>query len=374
MHRSLPVVLLEVDSETEVISKVGKAAAIERLPVGVGVKGGIPNRGDLNDWWQGRSIPASRQNIRRALNTLGLSTTDKLPAQCFGLSLSDQYWVNPTEKPLKWDEINFFHNTFSQDVGDALFGNVPAVDATAKLNLVSPNNTSDGWLKKKWTIINDKRCLIKGGSDPFWQQPINEVMATIIMQRLNVPHVAYILTWEDGFPYSVCENFITAETELVSAFCIHNTKRITQELYHHYIDCCQTFGIPNIQESLDQMLTVDFLIANSDRHLNNFGAVRNADTLEWISAAPLYDNGSSLWYNHAIINEATPCKSQPFTEFHDTQIKLVKDFSWLNMSDLCGVDEEFYELLKLSPRISNTRRDELCLALKRQVACVTRYF
>lgn len=41
-------------------------------------------------------------------------------------------------------------------------------------SLISPDNTSDGWLKKKWTIIDGKRCLIKSGSAPFFQEPLNE--------------------------------------------------------------------------------------------------------------------------------------------------------------------------------------------------------
>ncbi|MDR3154072.1 MAG: hypothetical protein LBW85_07355 [Deltaproteobacteria bacterium] len=45
------------------------------------------------------------------------------------------------------------------------------------------------------------------------------------------------------------------------------------------------------------MLAVDYLIANTDRHLNNFGALRNAGTLDWIGFAPVYDSGSSLWHD-----------------------------------------------------------------------------
>lgn len=31
-----------------------------------------------------------------------------------------------------------------------------------------------------------------------------------------------------------------------------------------------------------------------DRHFNNFGVVRNADTLEWLGAAPIYDCGITM--------------------------------------------------------------------------------
>ena len=28
---------------------------------------------------------------------------------------------------------------------------------------MSPDNTTDGWLKKRWTVMDGKRCLLKGG-------------------------------------------------------------------------------------------------------------------------------------------------------------------------------------------------------------------
>jgi len=365
MHKNFPVVLIEIDSETGVVSKVGRSFAIERIPVGVSVRDGLPNRGDLNDWWQGRSIPASRQNIRQALKILGVSSTDELLTQCYGLSLCDQYWVNPVRNPLDWNEINFFDNPFSEDVGNALFGNAPM----GNLNLISPDNTSDGWLQKKWQIINGKHCLIKGGSDPFWQQSINEVMAAIVMRRLGILHVDYTLIWVDGYPYSVCENFVTCDTELVSAFYIHNTQRIadTHGLFKHYIECCELLGIPDIRQRLDQMLIVDYLIANTDRHMNNFGALRDVETLKWLYVAPLYDNGSSFWYNHAVVREDVAVKCQPFCETHEQQVGLVSDFSWINLSALTGVDDEINELLMASPWIDATRHKAICTSLIKRI-------
>ena len=45
------------------------------------------------------------------------------------------------------------------------------------------------------------------------------------------------------------------------------------------------------------MIVIDYLLANTDRHYNNFGAIRNANSLEWIGSAPIYDSGTSLWCN-----------------------------------------------------------------------------
>jgi len=368
MHKKTAVAEIEIDEETAVISKIGMVFAPEHIPVGISIKNSQPNRGDLNDWWHGRSIPTSRQNIREAIDRLGVSSEGKLITKSFGLSLSDQYWANPIINPLNWDQINFFNNPFSEYVGNILFGD--AVQE-GKVDLVSPDNTSDGWLKKKWVIIDGKRCLIKGGSDPYQQQPINEMIAALIMRRLSIPHVPYSVIWEHDLPYSVCENFITAQTELISAYYIHNVEKIrdVRQLYAHYLDCCAWLGIPNSRIHLDKMLAADYLIANNDRHFNNFGAVRNAETLEWIKPAPLYDNGSSLWYNQSVaaIQNAKTIKSQPFFNTHEEQIKLVKDFSWLNFTDLIGIDDEFNELLCKSPLIDAKRRDALCIALRNRV-------
>ena len=65
----------------------------------------------------------------------------------------------------------------------------------------------------------------------------------------------------------------------------------------HYVNLCEEHGIKNIRHSLDEMLVIDYIVANEDRHFNNFGVIRNAETLEWRSAAPIFDSGTSLGYN-----------------------------------------------------------------------------
>ncbi|MCL2047923.1 MAG: excisionase [Defluviitaleaceae bacterium] len=288
MHRKIAVAEIEIDTETATISEISNVLAPEHVPIGIRLVDGRPHRGELNKWWTARSIPASRQNFREAMAGLGVSCSEELLTRCFGLSLSDQYWVSPAENPLEWDNINFFDNPFSEDVGDILFGNA----SKDKLDLVSPDNTSDGWLKKKWKIIDGKRYLLKGGSLPFYQEPLNEACASAVMKRLDIPHIPYSVILQEEIPYSLCENFITRETELVSARYISDVaeKSNNTSAYRHFLDCCERLGIPSAQESVDKMITLDYLIVNEDRHYNNFGAVRNAETLEWLGLAPVFDS------------------------------------------------------------------------------------
>lgn len=48
---------------------------------------------------------------------------------------------------------------------------------------------------------------------------------------------------------------------------------------------------------MDYQTMVDFLTLNTDRHFNNFGVLRNPETLELVSVAPIFDNGNSMAYN-----------------------------------------------------------------------------
>ncbi|MCL2088660.1 MAG: excisionase [Oscillospiraceae bacterium] len=365
-HRKTAVAEIEINPKRANITAVGRVINANHLPVGITVVNNIPDIDDLNDWWQGRSIPASRQNFLRAMENMDVSSSQELILKCLGLSLSDQYWVNPVQNQLRWEDINFFDNPFSEDVGNALFCETMN---SRPLDLLAPDNTSDGWLKKRWKIIDGKRCLIKGGSDPFHQEPCNEAIATAIMQRLKINHIPYRVSIQKGLPYSICENFITSDTELVSGFYIHNTRRIKNpnDFYTHFLECCNELKIPNAQEDFDKMLTLDYLIANKDRHMSNFGAVRNAQTLEWTGLAPVYDSGTSLWHNKLDIDPKTAPCSKPFLGTHEEQIKSVKDFSWFDPSLLSGIRDDFYNILSLSPHINEQRIHSIWNAFKTRV-------
>ena len=368
MHKNVEVADIEIGRYAAEISHIEKHHAIEHLPVGVSVRRGVIDLDQLNDWWIGRSIPASRQGIREVLEALSISTTKLLIEKCMGLSLSDQYWIRPVDKAIQWSDVNFFENAFSEDVGTILFGGKVNKGA---VNLMSPDNTSDGWLKKKWIIADGKRVLVKGGSGGPQQEPLNEAVATELMRRLDIPHVPYAVMFDGRSAFSICENFITPQTELVSAYRILHTQKKANHtsVYQHFLNCCDALGISGAEDAVVQMLAVDYLIVNEDRHFNNFGAVRNAETLEWIGMAPIFDSGTSMWFdalNHWI-GRTDAVKSKPFRSTHGEQIKLVKSLDFIDFSKLTDISDAANEIYKQSPFISIERRELLCGSLEKRV-------
>lgn len=346
MHRKTPVVEIEIDNNSGLIQRTGAVFNEFHLPVGVSIRHGITDRSALNEWWTDRSIPASRSGIREALEVLNLPNTRPLLAKCCGLSLSDQYWICPDGSGLTWESINFFSNSFSNEFGDILFGKGCANDPP---DFLSPDCTCDGNLKKKWKITERKRILIKGGSNPYRQQPLNEVIATKIMHLLGIPCVPYSVLWSKGEPYSICEDLVDEKTELVPAWRILKVEKQSNSisLYQHFLNCADMLGIPGVRQFLDRMIVLDYIIANEDRHLNNFGAVRDAETLEWIGMAPIYDSGSSLGYDKTVpmmLNRnETVCK--PFKKYHEEQLKLVYSCDWIDFDALGDVKNIVVETL-----------------------------
>ena len=375
MHKNIPVLEMVLDDASCAILQVTEIYHAAHVPIGISMRNGVIDRSALNVWWRGRSIPASRQGIRQALETLRIGYTQQLLEKSYGLSLSDQYWIRAEHSDLQWSDINFFQNGFSDDVGDILFGK--KLSSNEGINLMSPDNTSDGWLKKKWTIVNGKRCLIKGGSGATQQEPYNEIIASHLMERLHIPHVLYQIIVQNDYPYSICEDFITSDTELVPAWYIMQTqkKENHHSNYQHYLKCCADLGIPDLRHELDQMLVIDFLLVNEDRHFNNFGIIRNAETLDWIGAAPIYDTGTALWFStptKLIHPAAVNLPSKPFRDTHREQIKLVSSLDWIDFDALQGFGEEVRSLLADSLFIDSERSLVLAEAIEERIEMLRR--
>lgn len=83
----------------------------------------------------------------------------------------------------------------------------------------------------------------------------------------------------------------------------------------------------DITESLDDMLILDFIICNRDRHYNNFGMIRNVNTLQIEKSAPIFDTGTSAFagISENKIQTLPRNESKPFCKYHEEQIALIQN-------------------------------------------------
>ncbi|MCQ2071211.1 MAG: excisionase [archaeon] len=329
MHKDVEVALLEMDSRHGLLLSILGISNVEHAPPGT-VENGSIDYGHLEDWWMRRSIPVSRAGIGTLLEHLGYPEPSFLLTRSMGLSLSDHYWIRPSSLELQYGQVNHYQNRFSEDIGELLFGNTEK--KRDDVDQSSPDNTSDGNLMKKWKIIEGERCLLKAGSGYTNMESFNEVIASLMMDSLNVEHVGYRLYYHQGRTVCSCVDFVNPSNEYVPARRMFSPS-CSDYSYRGYVKACMEVGV-DIVPFLDRMIVIDYLIGNEDRHLNNFGLLRNPDTLEYIGPAPLFDNGSSLGYSRITADickdMVVPCK--PFAVSHDMQLGLVTDISWFDES------------------------------------------
>lgn len=332
-------------------------------------------RTNLSEWFSSRGIPKWRDKLDILLHRLNINAPNELLNKSFGLSLSDQYYIKPYDLDIRYEDINFFDNDFdySEFLEASLSKNSNILVNASSLK--SPNNTTDGMLKKAWIIENNVRYLLKSGYKNELLQPFNEVLASEICKRLGFNHVEYTLDIYKDVIVSKCPCFINKEAELITCHQIRNNMERHNNIndYEDYINLLQENGIKNARIEMENMYILDFLIMNEDRHLNNFGIIRNVDTLKWISCAPIYDNGQSLnieYYDEeeiAISGEGRFFyEVKPFDEI----IKVVKDIKRIDVNKLDGLVEWFDNLLheyQSVTKFSNSRINMLCILLNRQI-------
>ena len=364
MHKNIAVADVELLERNATILSIIKTHNIKHAPVGTISKDKIdPAR--LEDWLDKRVIPVSRENIDEVLEKLNVQNTRALALKSYGLSLSDQYWIKPKEKVIAWESVNFFNNEFSSDIGEMLFRNKEI--SLPDVNFYSPDSSSDGWLEKKWIIRDNKRILVKGANRLYNQEPYNEKIASDIMSQLKIDHVPYELTTINDKPYSLCENFITEDTELIPAMDI--VKSIPQEegdtRLSHLLRGCAALGmdVKAIRKDIDKMIVIDYLIANYDRHWRNFGFIRDANTLEYQGFAPIFDSGASLWQYHDQIT--SDVKSQTFAETLVEQLDLVTDLTWYEEISGEMLRDIVLSTLDEHPTMQDERKDAIVRAVAR---------
>lgn len=332
-------------------------------------------KNNLSDWFKGRGIPSWRDKLDLLLHRLNVLVPTELLDKAFGLSLSDQYWLKPCELDIKYDDINFFDNDFpySEFMEASLSKN--DMSTKSENSLKTPNNTTDGMLKKAWIIEENVRYLIKGGYKNETLQPFNEVLASEICRRLGFNHVEYTIDVYKDMIVSKCPCFITKDTEFITCSQIRNGMKKNNGIsdYEEYIKKLEDNGISNAREELENMYILDFLIMNEDRHLNNFGIIRDVNTLKWVSVAPIFDNGQSLNIEYYDNDELyISGEGRFFYEVlsFDDIIKVVKDLKRVDISSLDDIAKWFDNLLHEYQYItgySESRIEKLCILLNAQV-------
>ncbi len=354
MHRNDPVCTVSIDPVTGAMLRVSQKKEQELLPLG-----GALDVQMLRKWWQRRAVPVGQGKIQRILEQMGITTPQEYLVKNLGLSLTDHYWIKPLDMELGWEDINLFTNDFRDPVGDMQFED-SAAPIELPANAFSPSSSVQGELRKKWIIADGKRCLVKGNHGSHSQESLNEVVATLLHSRQKTQSfVSYKPMKMDDHSqvYCVCESFTSGTVELIPAIDVVESRKKNNatSMYEHFIGVCGEYGLDEsiTRPFLEYQILTDYILTNTDRHLNNFGVLRDTSTLKFIGMAPIFDSGNSMFWKNPRQPEYDDLVEISVNSFAKDEFRLlgyVKNPSQVDIAKLPHPDE-LYEIYEKDPLI-----------------------
>lgn len=375
MNKNKKVAMIGIDNNTNTINEIFEIFDIDYAPLVL--KNSINDKSQnsikvLNNWYKSRGIPSWRKDIENLLKKLNISSPDELLNKAYSLSLSDQYWIKEENQNIDWKDINFFTNDFKYK---GYFEASMSSSFDDEIDLRSPNNTTDGMLQKAWIIENGKRVLVKGTYYFTRQEPINEWLVSEICNKLNIEHCKYGIDILDDKIISKCDDFITQDQEIITAYDIFNSKHKSNNVsdYEHYISILEENGINNAREKLENMLLIDYVVLNFDRHMKNFGVIRNVENLKWENLTPIFDTGECMEcdkLDSEINFKDGKCKFFMNTNKNSSDLLKYIDITRYDFSKLKDIPNDFKNILKKYQeytKMSNERINILSNGLKYRI-------
>lgn len=252
---------------------------------------------DIGSWIKTRRVFTCARNIKEFFNSLGISSDIDFIRIFHCISLHDTFWVSEYNSCFSWLDVSPYHNSYSKFISryslDGIIGN-------KDFNCLSPDLSTNGSFPSTWRYISvDNIEFIKGSSKytlggiSSGNEPYSEYFASLVANYLGFNCVKYKLknyTRSDGNKdiVTVCKSYTSSGVGSVSASVLGLNSYIS------VIDYCKNNLDSNSLETVLDMLFLDCILLNTDRHFGNIEFLFDSDTLNILGLAPIFDNNSSL--------------------------------------------------------------------------------
>lgn len=252
------------------------------------------------EWIETRQMSHERPNLDKLLKKFNIKNKSDLSTLSLNLSLFDQYWTCPQDMDINWDDVNFFANGFSSDIGDILFN--PELE-TMNVSFISADSTTNGMDPKRWILDNDNNAYLIKTNVKNEQTQANEEIASLVCQKLEIPFIEYKIRRQnitleyDGQKY---ENNLFSMSKCLcdeTHTMVHATMLKMNGVGKQRNNIIDFFkNEPELREDFEKMLLLDFIMIQEDRNTNNFGFIIDNETGK--KKFFFLDNANSLCYEY----------------------------------------------------------------------------
>lgn len=254
------------------------------MPISLRVK--TLDTNTVTKWIIQRALQTSRKNADKIYKAAGFKQTNQeveLMYLTHSLSINDNYWI-ANEKELgnlRYENISLFRNSLNKAMymvalrGDDGF--------TLTDNKLSAEYTGQGTFPKCFIRETDGIYLYKSGNR---QDIANEIYACYIAEILGAKTVHYDYSKIEGIECTKSKIWTNESINWETAF-------ILSEFMNDYKYTPQQYAEQYLTKEYTEMIILDAIILNDDRHMKNWSFEIEADTNKIIGLAPNYD------YNNA---------------------------------------------------------------------------
>lgn len=234
-------------------------------------------------WLESRAIDSHRANSRLLKKALRLAEKDDVSTVVHvnGATITDNYWVRPLGSELTYADVRFDNDYFSNL---ALKGTYDSFNRAANSKYSrTPELTNVGSFEKCWKLRDGKWWMYKRANH-------NELFSELFIYEFGKALKMNMAHYERGqgmiksldFTDSASVNFEPASTFMGDNEDYQDVVTELQKI------CPEAIG------DYIRMIFLDTIVANPDRHTNNFGLLRDTKTGNVIGFAPNFDNNMAL--------------------------------------------------------------------------------
>lgn len=251
---------------------------------------------NIEAWLETRAKFSCAHDVKKFFKSIGLETATDIIEVTHCVSLHDTFWVKRKDSKLSWENVSPFRHNYSQVISTYALEGIYIGNNDKRY--FSPVVGTDGSFPHTWKYSRQGITFIKAGSkytlggSTSGREPYSEYFASIVSEYLGFNHVTYTIRNHIRHDKRIdvvteCKCFTSEKIGTVTA------NLLGLHTYEEVIEYCKNLS-KNAYDTIIDMLFLDCLLLNTDRHFSNIEFFIDNDTLEVKDIAPIFDNNYSF--------------------------------------------------------------------------------
>ena len=249
----------------------------------------------ITAWIESRKASKHNAHLKDIMKRLGCDDNESFIRITHAVGINDTFWIKNDDEDVAWKNVSLYQNPFSEVISRLAFEGAGLYGE--RFSSTSPELSCEGSFRKcfrkekaKGEFGNDIFLYKRGGELGAGLEPYCEVLASEIAKIVapNLLSVKYDLCWLHGRLASKCNVFTSENVGYASYSKLNDAKSYT------FDDVREFFTKLGFEQGFRELLVVDSLCFNQDRHSGNYGVLFDNNTMQIIGMSPVFDLNLSM--------------------------------------------------------------------------------